>query len=93
MLETPDASEQPLPDSGDPDGDLASLTARLDQLDRELLALIRHRTAVARQLPAVRTAAGRPRFHHESDLLVARRFADLGRYGSDLARLLLRLAR
>ncbi len=83
----------PLPEAHDAGDDLDALTARLDQLDRELLALIRHRTAVARQLPAARSAAGRPGYRHADDLQVARRFAALGPYGADLSLLLLRLAR
>lgn len=77
----------------DAEADLVALTARLDQLDHELLALIRLRTAVARQLPAARTAAGRPGYRHADDLRLVRRFAALGPDGADLSRLLLRLTR
>jgi chorismate mutase len=87
------AATEPLPEERDAGEDLDALTARLDQLDRELLALIRHRTAVARQLPAARAAAGRTGYRHADELQVARRFAALGPYGADLSLLLLRLAR
>lgn len=82
-----------LTEPGGPEQDLAALSAQLDQLDHELLALVQRRTAVARQLPAARAAADRPSFHHAADLTVTRRFAALGQYGSDLGLLLIRLAK
>lgn len=93
VLDGPGAEPEPLTGSGNAEDDLAALVERLHQLDQELLSLIRHRTAVARQLPGARAAAGRPGFHHADELHTARHFAALGEPGGDLFLLLLRLAR
>jgi chorismate mutase len=71
----------------------AFLRSHLDGLDDELLALIRRRIALSQRLGLARAAAGGPRFVHEHELAVVRRFHQLGSPGRDLAGILVRLGR
>jgi len=73
--------------------DLGELREKIDQLDAEILRLIRHRTEISRNIGAARLAAGVPRIVHSREMAVLARFRELGPEGRDLAMLLLRLGR
>jgi len=71
----------------------AALQQELDRLDGELLRLIKQRTAVGREVAEARAALGGTRFAHAEETAVARRFAQLGPPGRELAAVLIRMSR
>lgn len=73
--------------------DLDELRGEIDQLDTEILRLIRRRTEVSRSIGVARMAAGGTRIVHSREIAVLARFRELGPEGRDLAMLLLRLGR
>ena len=73
--------------------DVDQLREEIDQLDVEILRLIRQRTEVSRHIGAVRMAAGGPRIVYKREMAVLARFCALGPEGRDLAMVLLRLGR
>ncbi|RKR90376.1 chorismate mutase [Micromonospora pisi] len=84
------------PPLGEPEperSDVDILHDQLEQLDGELLSLVRRRTALAHRLRRARAESGATRFAHDRELSVVRRFQLLGPGGGELGVLLLRLAR
>ncbi len=73
--------------------DLKELREEIDQLDAEILRLVRRRTEISRNIGAARMAAGGTRIVHSREMAVLARFGELGPEGRDLAMLLLRLGR
>ena len=68
--------------------------ARIDQIDAELVRLVRERTAVSEQIQRARQATGGPRIVHARENEVVRRWRDaLGRPGAAIAMALLELGR
>jgi chorismate mutase len=67
-----------------------ALQGQLDRIDLQIIALVRQRAVVARQVREARLAAGETGYAHEEELAVARRFGQLGPYGAELAAILLR---
>ncbi len=78
--------------AGDP-RDITALRHQIDTLDAEILRLVQRRTEIARQICAVRLAAGGPRIVDDRERDVVAHFRDLGLEGRELALLLLRLGR
>jgi chorismate mutase len=82
----------PLQQAADPE--LADLRARIDELDAELLRLVRERGEVSARIGAARRAAGGPRIvHARENEVVGRWRAALGRPGAAIAMALLELGR
>jgi chorismate mutase len=75
------------------DDDIDALRVEIDQLDAEILRLVKRRTEVSRRIGKARMAAGGPRIVYSREMAVLARFRDLGSEGRDLALLLLRLGR
>jgi chorismate mutase len=73
--------------------DITALRREIDQLDADILRLIRRRTEVSRQIGAIRRAQGGPRIVLSREHAVLARFRELGPEGRELAMLLLRLGR
>jgi chorismate mutase len=73
--------------------DPAARQRRLDDVDRQLVALVCRRTELARRVAAAEVADGRPGYSHARDLEVVSRFGQLGPLGHELAVLLMRMAR
>jgi chorismate mutase len=69
------------------------MRAEIDELDGEILRLIKRRTEISRQIGAARIASGGPRIVYSREIAVLARFRDLGAEGRELAMLLLRLGR
>jgi len=85
----------------DPTGDLAdldeldatALSSELEQVDRGLAALISYRTELARRYAEARMADGLSGYSHARDLAAVSPYERLGPVGSEIAALLIRLAR
>jgi chorismate mutase len=73
--------------------EIAELRVEIDELDAEILRLIRRRTDVSHRIGAARMAAGGPRIVYSREMAVLSRFRDLGPEGRELGMLLLRLGR
>jgi chorismate mutase len=73
---------------------VSRLREEIDALDEEILRLIERRTTVSRQVGLARRAAGGPRVVYRRELEIFARYRDkLGKDGSALAAILLRLGR
>ena len=65
----------------------------IDQLDAEILRLVKRRSEVSQQIGKARMAAGGPRIVYSREMAVLARFDDLGVEGRELGMILLRLGR
>jgi chorismate mutase len=77
---------EPLPDIDD-------LRQEIDTLDAAILAAVKRRTEVSREIGRARMASGGTRLVHSREMKVIERYSELGPEGKDLAMLLLRLGR
>ncbi len=75
------------------EAEIAQLRVEIDQLDAEILRLVKRRTEVSQRIGKARMAAGGPRIVYSREIAVLARFRELGAEGRDLALLLLRLGR
>ncbi|GGZ04125.1 chorismate mutase [Streptomyces nitrosporeus] len=79
-----------------PDADAAILQrrARIDEIDGRLIALIEQRVAVSAEIQEIRKAAGGPQLAVAREAQIIDRYrASLGRLGTEVAMLVLRLSR
>lgn len=75
------------------DGRIATMRTEIDDLDHEILRLVRRRSEVSQEIGAARLAAGGTKIVHNREIAVLNHYAQLGQEGRDLAMLLLRLGR
>jgi chorismate mutase len=75
------------------EAEIAQLRVEIDELDAEILRLVKRRTEVSQRIGRARMAAGGPRIVYSREMAVLARFRDLGAEGRDLGLLLLRLGR
>lgn len=73
--------------------EIQALRVEIDQLDAEILRLVKRRTEVSRRVGRARMARGGPRIVYSREMAVLARFRDLGPEGRELGMLLLRLGR
>lgn len=73
--------------------DIVDLRQEIDRLDAEILAAVKRRAEVSRQIGKARMASGGTRLVHSREMQVIARYSELGPEGKDLAMLLLRLGR
>ena len=73
--------------------EISALRIEIDQLDAEILRLIKRRSEVSQQIGKARMAAGGPRIVYNREMAVLARFDDLGVEGRELGMILLRLGR
>ena len=73
--------------------DIDALRLEIDRLDSEILAAVKRRAEVSRQIGKARMASGGTRLVHSREMQVIERYSELGPEGKDLAMLLLRLGR
>ncbi|SDN12684.1 chorismate mutase [Allokutzneria albata] len=73
--------------------DIDALRLEIDELDAEILRLIKRRSEVSRTIGAARMAKGGPKIVYSREMAVLARFRDLGPEGRELGMLLLRLGR
>ena len=69
------------------------LRLEIDELDAEILRLVKRRSQVSQLIGAARMAAGGPRIVYNREIAVLARFRELGAEGRELGMLLLRLGR
>ena len=73
---------------------IATGRARIDELDEQIIALVRQRLQVSHAIQRARLSSGGRRLEHGRELEVIHRYdAALGRPGGDLALALLTLSR
>jgi chorismate mutase len=82
--------EIPVPDSEE---GIDLLRIEIDQIDAELVRLIKRRTAISHSIGAARMKSGGPRVVHSREMKILDRFRELGQPGVDLALMLLDLGR
>ena len=80
----------PVPESEE---GIDALRTEIDDIDAELLRLIKRRTAISHAIGAARMHLGGPRVVHSREMKILDRFRDLGQPGVDLALMLLDLGR
>lgn len=90
---TENASQKNVDKATEPAADIDELRKEIDALDAEILAAIKRRTEVSREIGKARMASGGPRLVHSREMKVLERFSELGQEGHTLAMLLLRLGR
>ena len=73
--------------------DIDDLRLEIDRLDAEILAAVKRRAEVSREIGKARMASGGTRLVHRREMQVIERYSELGPEGKDLAMLLLRLGR
>ncbi|MFJ6214419.1 chorismate mutase [Streptomyces sp. NPDC092296] len=73
---------------------IASARARIDDLDGRIIALVKQRAAASAEVQAARRSVGGPRLALSRELQILERFrTELGRPGTEVAKLLLELCR
>ncbi|HZG90924.1 MAG TPA: chorismate mutase [Pseudonocardia sp.] len=77
----------------DPPEVIEQLRVEIDQLDTEILRLVKRRSEVSQRIGRARMAAGGPRIVYNREMAVLARFRELGVEGKELGMLLLRLGR
>ncbi len=75
------------------EGEIQTLRIEIDQLDADILRLIKRRSEVSQRVGVARMAAGGPRIVYSREMAVLERFRELGAEGRELGMLLLRLGR
>jgi chorismate mutase len=75
------------------DDEIPALRVEIDQLDAEILRLVKRRSEVSQRIGRARMASGGPRIVYSREMTVLNRFAELGDQGRELGMLLLRLGR
>jgi chorismate mutase len=73
--------------------DIDQLRVEIDELDAQILKLVRRRSEVSQQIGAARLAAGGTKIVHSREMAVLSRYRELGQEGRELAMVLLRLGR
>ena len=75
------------------DDEIPALRLEIDQLDAEILRLVKRRSEVSQRIGRERMAADGPRIVYNREMAVLARFDDLGVEGRELGMILLRLGR
>jgi chorismate mutase len=86
-------AEEPMSIETEPVHDIDDLRREIDRLDAEILAAVKRRTEVSREIGKARMASGGTRLVHSREMKVLARYGELGPEGKELAMLLLRLGR
>jgi chorismate mutase len=73
--------------------EIDALRVEIDELDAEILRLVRRRSEVSQRIGAARLAAGGTKIVYNREMAVLRHYGVLGQEGRALALLLLRLGR
>ncbi|MBB5806106.1 chorismate mutase [Saccharothrix ecbatanensis] len=73
--------------------DIDALREEIDQLDAELLRMVKRRIEISKIIGAARMAAGGTRIVHNREIDVINRYKELGPEGHNLAMILLKLGR
>lgn len=90
MSDPIDLPEIPVPAT---ESEIENLRVEIDQIDGELVRLIKRRTAISHAIGTARIGLGGPRVVHSREMRIFDRFRDLGQPGVDLAMMLLDLGR
>jgi chorismate mutase len=75
------------------DAEIDALRMEINQLDDEILRLVRRRSEVSQRIGAARLAAGGTKIVYNREMAVLAHYGQLGIEGRELALLLLRLGR
>lgn len=72
---------------------IPDMRSEIDKLDEEIIALVRQRTEISRQIGKVRSSVGGPRIVADRESEIRQRYIALGDQGDAIASALLRLGR
>ncbi|MDT7710675.1 MAG: chorismate mutase [Pseudonocardiales bacterium] len=75
------------------ENEIQALRAEINELDAEILRLVKRRSEVSQRVGRARMAAGGPRIVYNREMTVLKKFAELGADGHELGMILLRLGR
>ena len=73
--------------------EILSCRDEINEIDAEILRLVRRRSEVSQRVGRARMAAGGPRIVYNREMTVLNKFAELGAEGRELGMILLRLGR
>jgi chorismate mutase len=73
--------------------EILSCRDEIDDIDAEILRLVRRRSEVSQRVGRARMAAGGPRIVYNREMTVLNKFGELGTEGRELGMILLRLGR
>ncbi|MQA63328.1 MAG: chorismate mutase [Actinophytocola sp.] len=76
-----------------PLGDISGLRDEIDEIDTEILRLVKRRVEISKMIGAARMAAGGTRIVYNREMDVLARYRELGPEGRQLALALLNLGR
>jgi chorismate mutase len=85
--------------TGVPDGDalaeseIQAARVEINEIDAEILRLVKRRSEVSQRVGRARMAAGGPRIVYNREMTVLKKFEELGTDGRELGMILLRLGR
>lgn len=72
---------------------ITEMRSEIDNIDEEIIALIRQRTKISQQIGKVRSSVGGPRIVAERETEIRLRYKEIGDQGDAIASALLRLGR
>lgn len=91
--DAPQHEDVPTPDRIPAPDEIEALRVEIDQLDAEILRLVKRRSDVSQRIGRARMAAGGPKIVYNREMAVLARFRELGADGRELGMILLRLGR
>ncbi len=75
------------------ENEILALREEINEIDAEILRLVKRRSEVSQRVGRARMAAGGPRIVYNREMTVLAKFAELGTEGRELGMILLRLGR
>lgn len=75
------------------ENEIQALRVEINEIDAEILRLVKRRSEVSQRVGRARMAAGGPRIVYNREMTVLKKFEELGADGRELGMILLRLGR
>lgn len=75
------------------ENEIQALRVEINEIDAEILRLVKRRSEVSQRVGRARMAAGGPRIVYNREMTVLKKFDELGADGRQLGMILLRLGR
>ncbi len=75
------------------ENEIQALRVEINEIDAEILRLVKRRSEISQRVGRARMAAGGPRIVYNREMTVLKKFEELGADGRELGMILLRLGR
>jgi chorismate mutase len=75
------------------ENEIQALRVEINEIDAEILRLVKRRSDISQRVGRARMAAGGPRIVYNREMTVLKKFEELGADGRELGMILLRLGR